>query len=75
MQEFYDTNEAADLIGTSQMTLSRWRREGTGPRFVETGKGGGRSGPAFKYPAAAVEAVAALKRCGLLKTAGRPKKE
>ena len=33
--------------------------------FVETGKGGGRSGPAFKYPAAAVEVVVALKRCGL----------
>ena len=75
MQEFYTTSEAAEVLGTSIMTLSRWRREGYGPRFIETGKGGGRSGPAFKYPAAAVEAVAALKRCGLLKTAGRPKKE
>ena len=74
MQEFYDTNEAAEVIGTSVMTLSRWRKEGYGPRAIGTGQAGNRNGPAFAYPAASVEAVAVLKRCGLLKKAGRPRK-
>ena len=74
MQEFYTTSEAAEVLGTSIMTLSRWRREGYGPRVIDTGNRG-RAGPAFLYPRASVEAVAVLKRCDLLKTAGRPKKE
>ena len=45
----YDTNQLADLLGLSPVTLQRWRADGTGPDWIKVGS------KAVRYTNQAVE--------------------
>lgn len=59
MEDLYTPREAAEILRVDEITLARWRGQGSGPEWIKLGSG--RTSP-VRYPKAALEAYLAQAR-------------
>lgn len=54
--ELLTIEELAQMLSVTQLTVDRWRRQGSGPAFIQVGRG-------IRYRVADVEAWLSANRC------------